>query len=156
MESANESARHAVNAVIDHLVDKRYWTEIVARVAPATANAGEPNLNSNFTREFPRPSPVGDYCRIWNPEENELPSASAARDEDAIRFACGLPHIWDVLGIELPASTASYQRAILKGWWPPPLDPDAAARVAAAMPTTESLFESLARIRQTLEDSSHE
>jgi outer membrane protein OmpA-like peptidoglycan-associated protein len=156
MESANESARHAVNAVIDHLVDKRYWTEVVARVAPATANAGEPNLNSNFTREFPRPSPVGDYCRIWNPEENELPSASAARDEDAIRFACGLPHIWDVLGIELPASTASYQRAILKGWWPPPFDPDAAARVAAAMPTTESLFESLARIRQTLEDSSHE
>lgn len=154
MESANESARNAVNAIIDHLVEHRFWTEIVERVAKPSAETAAGELNSNFTRDFPRPSPVGDYCRIWNPEENELPSAERARDEDAVRFAAGLPHLWDVLGVELQLSAASYQRAILNGWWPPPLDPDSAARIAAALPSTESLFESLGRIRRILEESS--
>jgi len=151
MESANESARNAVNAIIDHLIAARYGAKIRERITPpSSAAAAGGDLNSNFTRDFPRPSPLGDYCRIWNPEENELPSAQPGRDLDAERFARGLPHLWDALGIELPLSAASYQRAILNGWWPPPLDPAAAARAVARLPSTDALFASLAKIRQIL------
>jgi OmpA family len=162
MESANESARNAVNAIIDHVVEKRYSDEILARVMPPSAPAPLPNeaLNSNFTRDFQRPSPVGDYCRIWNPEQNELPSLQAERDADALRFALGQPHIYDTLGVELPLSAASYQRAILHGWWPPKPSPAEvaaqAAAVAAALPSTGALFESLARIRAALEEDAPE
>jgi hypothetical protein len=163
MESANESARNAVNAILDHVVEKRYGEEIQARVMPpipptasSTASEGE-ELNSNFTRDFQRPSPAGDYCRIWNPEENELPSLREERNADAIRFALGQPHIYDTLGIELPLSAASYQRAILHGWWPPGPSPAEvaaqAAAVAAALPSTDALFEALARVRAALDDA---
>ncbi len=162
MESANESARNAVNAIIDHVVEKRYGEEILARVMPPSASSTPPTppgeeLNSNFTRDFQRPSPAGDYCRIWNPEQNELPSLQAERNADALRFALGQPHIYDTLGVELPLSATSYQRAILHGWWPPKPSPAEvaaqAAAVAAALPSTDALFESLARIRAALEDS---
>jgi hypothetical protein len=163
MESANESARNAVNAIIDHVVTERYHEEIVERVMPPSAHSAPPgqDLNSNFTRDFPRPSPIGDYCRIWNPEENELPSMQQDRDYDALRFSLGLPHIYDSLGVELPLSAASYQRAIAHGWWPPAPDAGAlaaqAAATAATLPTTDTLFESLAQIRAILErDTSFE
>jgi hypothetical protein len=155
MESANESARHAVNAILDHLIAERYRKEILERVLPPAA---EPNgeLNSNFNRNFPRPSPVGDYCQIWNPEENEIPSLLPERDYDALRFSLGLPHIYDSLGVELPLSAASYRRAIANGWWPP--QPDAAtaaaeaADAASSLPSTEALFETLAKVRAILEE----
>lgn len=155
MESANESARNAVNAILDHVVAERYREEILERVMPPTAQAAPPGqeLNSNFTRDFARPSPIGDYCRIWNPEENELPSMQQDRDYDALRFALGLPHIYDSLGVELPLSSASYQRAIAHGWWPDAAAVAAqAAATAAALPSTDTLFESLAQIRAILEE----
>lgn len=152
MESANESARHAVNAIIDHLIAARYGDEILEKIVPpSTGLSVSGELNSNFTRDFPRPSPIGDYCRIWDPEENEPASFQAAREEDAARFAGGLPMVWDSLGIELQLSSASYARAILNGWWPPPLDPASAAAVAAALPSTDSLLDSLAKVREVLQ-----
>ena len=41
------------------------------------------------------PSPIGDYCRIWDPEKNELESAIPLRILDEDLFKQGLPHLLD-------------------------------------------------------------
>jgi hypothetical protein len=156
MESANESARHAVNAIIDHVSDERFADKIEKRMMRSgqALSVAQEDLNTNFTRHFARPSPVGDYCKIWNPEEHELAIMKAARDEDAIRFAMSLPHAWDAAGIELSLSSASYQRAIAQGWWPPKPSAEAVADyatgVASTLPSTADLCEALGKIRERL------
>ena len=52
MEAANESARHAVNAIL------RTIAKIDADQAPIVFN-GQGRL-------------IGEFCQIWNPEEHEL------------------------------------------------------------------------------------
>jgi hypothetical protein len=156
MESANESARHAVNAIIDHVSEVRFADKIEKRILgrARALSITEEDLTNNFTRNFARPSPVGDYCKIWNPEENELATVKAARDEDALRFALGFPHAWDAAGVELPLSALSFQRAIAHGWWPPKPDAETvsayATFVAATLPSTAELREALAKIRERL------
>jgi hypothetical protein len=156
MESANESARHAVNAIIDHVSNVRFAEKIEKRVVGTARSLGaeQDDLNSNFARPFARPSPVGDYCKIWNPEEHELASLLVARNEDALRFALGLPHAWDSAGVELPLSSVSLQRAIAHGWWPPNSNADSVAtyaqNVASTLPSTAELREALEKIRERL------
>ncbi len=50
-------------------------------------------------------TPVGEYCRIWNPEEHELAELVPIHELDAKLFAAGLPHLWDLLYLE-PLVTA--------------------------------------------------
>jgi hypothetical protein len=88
MESANESARHAVNAIIDHYL---------AHPKPAKQPGQQGSLTG--TPGF-RMTPIGEYCRIWDPEKHELPELAALRELDAKLFAQGLPHVWDVLELE--------------------------------------------------------
>ncbi|AFE06814.1 hypothetical protein COCOR_06215 [Corallococcus coralloides DSM 2259] len=100
MESANESARHAVNAILDHCSMRE--SESPPEPLPPQPQVYEPL--------FPT-TPMGDYCRIWNPEANELPDLMALRDKDADNFKMGLPHSWDLLGIEVLPSMLSHLSA---------------------------------------------
>ena len=45
-------------------------------------------------------TPVGEYCRIWDPEQHEPSALAFLRELDARLFASDLPHVWDVLGLE--------------------------------------------------------
>lgn len=70
MESANESGRHAVNAILRHL-----------------------------RTEHPEERFPGD-CLTWNPEEEEVDDLDLAKRIDQDLFAAGLPHALDILGVE--------------------------------------------------------
>ena len=88
MESANESARHAVNAILDH----------------AASAAG---IERGAPIELPRcaavPSGVGDYCPVWSWERFEFAELDFLKDVDAELLGRGLPHLWDILELdELP------------------------------------------------------
>ena len=150
MESANESARHAVNAILDHYVhrvgaerflhatlddlDSDHLPERVQRTEVDTLFGADPDLtrldpteeNSAFlggavpesdrvlgnsgapvTSGTPgEQSPIfpttwiGDYCQIWNPEAYEPPDLRPLRNLDRAFFDAGLPHMFDVLGLE--------------------------------------------------------
>lgn len=80
MEAANESARHAVNAILAAIRD--------ARPAPGE----EPLYNGAGENQ-------GDPCRIFNPEENEWPDLDALRRLDEALYADGLPHVLDILRV---------------------------------------------------------
>ncbi|MFP2929922.1 NAD(P)-binding protein, partial [Pyxidicoccus sp. 3LG] len=105
MESANESARHAVNAIIDHYLahhprpgEAASRSVAGTRAAPTAGEYGEQGSLTG-TPAF-RMTPIGEYCRIWDPEKHELPELVPLRELDAKLFAAGLPHVWDVLHLE--------------------------------------------------------
>ncbi|MCA9652841.1 MAG: FAD-binding protein [Myxococcales bacterium] len=75
MEAANESARHAVNAILDHWL--RHW-ELAGIVQPM----------------------VGEYCDVWDPERNELEDLEALRRLDEMLVRDDLPHFMDILGLD--------------------------------------------------------
>ncbi|HZI16767.1 MAG TPA: phytoene dehydrogenase, partial [Myxococcus sp.] len=105
MESANESARHAVNAIIDHYL-VHHWPRKKAKHQGAASTRASPTVpdygdqgSLTGTPGF-RMTPIGEYCRIWDPEQHELPELASLRALDAKLFAQGLPHLWDVLHLE--------------------------------------------------------
>ncbi|MEP7123924.1 MAG: FAD-binding protein [Byssovorax sp.] len=73
MEAANESARHAVNAILSHL---------------AHAKDDDPREMGGVS---------GDYCQIWDIEQNELEDLGFFKRVDEKLFAAGKPHIADIL-----------------------------------------------------------
>ncbi|HZZ45472.1 MAG TPA: FAD-dependent oxidoreductase [Pseudonocardia sp.] len=98
MESACESARHAVNAVLDHYI----WAE-----------SGGTDLRENTTLNWRTPfgfldqgsfgpvrlpSPAGDYCYVFDIENREPLDARQLRNLDSQYFLAGLPHPLDTLG----------------------------------------------------------
>ncbi|MFP2929921.1 NAD(P)-binding protein [Pyxidicoccus sp. 3LG] len=108
MESANESARHAVNAIIDHYLahprpppkeePEPKPAGVGIRGAPAMPDfGGQGSLTGS--PDF-RMTPIGEYCRIWDPEKHELAELAPLRELDSQLFAAGLPHVWDVLRLE--------------------------------------------------------
>jgi hypothetical protein len=106
MESANESARHAVNAVLDHatylarqagamsgLLDQLTGsTPIADGVVPADMIDAphSPRFTDTYAFEatYPRQTPgkiatrYGDYCDTWDPETHEIPDLDFLRDID--------------------------------------------------------------------------
>ncbi|QSQ23444.1 NAD(P)-binding protein [Pyxidicoccus parkwayensis] len=96
MEAANESARHAVNALLDHYVAHAGQGSETSRDAARTAPCGDDGPSSPAAPM----TPVGEYCRIWDPERHELPELEPLRELDAKLYAAGLPHVWDVLQLE--------------------------------------------------------
>jgi biotin carboxyl carrier protein len=76
MESANESARHAVNAIL--------W-----KLASCT-DSGQYNGAGRL---------LGDYVRVWNPERHELPDLDPLKRLDKALFDAKVPHFIDVLRI---------------------------------------------------------
>jgi hypothetical protein len=69
MEAANESARHAVNAIIRDVQD-------------------------NETASPYRP---GSFCDIWNPEDREIDDLQFLKDLDQKLFERGVPHLFEVV-----------------------------------------------------------
>ena len=98
MESANESARHAVNAILDHYIH---------------ANSGDPRGQTGLSWRIPygfldergsgpvrQPTPVGDYCFVYDLENFEPAQFRPIRNLDDRLAAEGLPHPWESLGID--------------------------------------------------------
>jgi uncharacterized protein with NAD-binding domain and iron-sulfur cluster len=69
MESANESGRHAANAILQHIIEHR--------------------LDGY---EF-----HGSFCDIWNPEDRELDDLQLFKDLDEKLCQRGLPHLFESL-----------------------------------------------------------
>ncbi len=111
MEKANESARHAVNAILDHLTflhaegDK---TRLVPEGTDLERWAGGP---SETAAPHYAPTPFGDYCQIWNPERHEPVDLEFMKQIDACLFR----------GAE-DTSTEPYPMDAPSG--PPPQGPD--------------------------------
>lgn len=70
MEAANESARHAVNAILRHYRTKR------------------------------EPWAAGQDCSVFDPEARELEDLAMLKRLDEELVARGLPHMLDILGVE--------------------------------------------------------
>ena len=68
MEAANESARHAVNAILKHL-----------------ERSGAEGLRIRRT-----------YCDVWSPEDRELDDLRFLKELDARLLERGLPHLLDI------------------------------------------------------------
>jgi hypothetical protein len=111
MEAANESARHAVNAILDHALARRGHG-----------------------------SPLGEHCRIWDPEEHEHPAFEPLKKLDETLFQLGLGHPLDVLG---PASLASLRGLV------PALDGEAPAGEPGGART---LYAALSRVRRAMDE----
>jgi hypothetical protein len=127
MESANESARHAVNTILDHAAllvkppgddpdepsSRPPEPKILPTVIRRDAEPARPGLTLQKGS-----TPFGDYCDIWNPELYEFPDleflrlidsylmqASTARAaDDAPKGSPPVaPHLFDILRLdELP------------------------------------------------------
>jgi hypothetical protein len=94
MESACESARHAVNAILDH-----GWSRRVAQ------RHSQGKLRADKSGEARAP----DYCLVWNPERSALHDRptkmaqdldrmlSLAKSVDRQAFGLGRPHCWETL-----------------------------------------------------------
>jgi hypothetical protein len=75
MEAANESARHAVNAILHRLVARA---------------GGDYNAQGKM---------FADWATIWDPEKNELDELEPLKCLDEKLVAEGLPHVLDVLKV---------------------------------------------------------
>ncbi|PTL79661.1 FAD-binding protein [Vitiosangium sp. GDMCC 1.1324] len=98
MESANESARHAVNAILDHCTVHLAKRQLRT---PRPRPVGSPFPSDPYEKGLFPTTPYGDYCRIWNPERNELPDFELLQRMDEKNFLQDRPHPWDVLGLEV-------------------------------------------------------
>ena len=110
MEAACESGRHAVNAILDHYVHEH-------PSAPAKKDRRDlPGLRWNLPDTFMdqelstpirEPTPAGDYCFIFDIENREPADARPTRLLDSAYFDSGLPHPWQVWGIDNASAVAS-------------------------------------------------
>jgi len=147
MEAANESARHAVNAILDHYL---YRNADGGLEAPGD-RGGAPREPYNGQRA--RPTPIGDYCRIWDPERHEPPDFERFKQLDEVFFRSGLAHPWEVIGSDLPptllpSASGPYPRleALLAG-------PAGRRGAAEAGVGAEALLRVLTRICEGLEEA---
>lgn len=111
MEAANESARHAVNAILDHVVARRAGAQVQPSEARPPAAVPSEEARHMRSEVFYRSTPLGDYCKIWDPEHGELPELVWAKQYDEQCFDKDLPHPWDILGIERIPSLVSRMAA---------------------------------------------
>lgn len=97
MEAACESARHAVNAILDHYIwvesdgrDRREDTTLEWRFPYGF-------LDQGLSSPIRMPTPAGDYCYIFDIENREPPDTRALRILDSRSIENALPHPLDVL-----------------------------------------------------------
>ncbi len=97
MEAACESARHAVNAILDHYVwvesggvDERENTTLPWRFPYGFVDQG-------FSSPVRMPTPAGDYCYIFDIENREPADTRPLRILDSQYFQQSLPHPLDTL-----------------------------------------------------------
>lgn len=88
MESANESARHCVNAIIDHFIERNPQPS----AADHDVEPG-PQVEPRAAREDVLPwTQIGDYARVWNIENEELPEFLPLKKLDRWFFAHDMPN----------------------------------------------------------------
>jgi hypothetical protein len=137
MEAANESARHAVNTILDHATYTFHSKGGFGTPSPTPDSNVEPppHRPPDSTQPTPninvdkRTTSYGDYCDIWNPEHLELQDLDFLRAVDEQLMAAGLkaldddipadrpqpiaPHLFDILRIdELPGLLDSDREAV--------------------------------------------
>jgi hypothetical protein len=99
MEAACESARHAVNAILDHYI----WVESggVDRREKTTLDWKMPFgfIDQGFSSPIRMPSPAGDYCYIFDVENREPLETRSLRNLDTQYCLASLPHPLDLTGV---------------------------------------------------------
>ncbi len=117
MEAACESARHAVNAILDHYV----WVESggADRRENTTLNWRFPYgfLDQGFSSPIRMPSPAGDYCYVFDVENREPLETRALRNLDSQYCLASLPHPLDLSGSN-PNVTPAFSVPPLPGGQP--------------------------------------
>jgi hypothetical protein len=125
MEAACESARHAVNAILDHYV----WIETggTDRREGRRALDWRMPLGSLYqgvvTPPIRLPSPAGDYCFVFDIENRELLDARWLRNRDSECVRSSLPHPLGTAGSIAPGAVAPPFPA-LSGGQPVTTSPD--------------------------------
>lgn len=115
MESANESARHAVNAILDHLTSRQDGFKVNPQPVEKKLTGGirEANIPERLA------TPFGDYCDTWDLEENEIADFDILKAIDKHLFETRKeharssddvleshdhdripPHLFDLLGLD--------------------------------------------------------
>ncbi len=96
MEGACESARHAVNAILDHYV----WVESggVDRRDKTSLNWRSPFgfIDQGSLTPVRMPSPAGDYCYVFDIENREPLETRFLRELDSQYWLQSLPHPLDI------------------------------------------------------------
>ncbi|EDM79899.1 hypothetical protein PPSIR1_22696 [Plesiocystis pacifica SIR-1] len=97
MESANESARHAVNAILDHLCRD---LAIGPEPEPSEGEGCDPSWPpappwTEFSTSEPAFmfTPFGDYCTTWDLEQHEVPDLDFAKLIDRHLFEASLHQV---------------------------------------------------------------
>jgi hypothetical protein len=169
MEAANESGRHAVNAILDHVLSTHPdLTEALGgarQSGPAPLPAEAPSEETRHMRSevFYRSTPMGDYCKIWDPEHGELPELALVKQYDEWCFDRNMPHPWDILGIERIPSLVSKLAATGAGLSPSPFGGsmenaiegvlEATVRMAYPLGGGEAVLQLLRGLRKAIEDA---
>lgn len=116
MEAAGESARHAVNAILDHYIwvgsgglDRREKTILSWQFPFGFVDQG-------FSSPIRMPTPAGDYCYVFDIENREPADTRALRALDSQYCQRSLPHPLDS---PIPTSTGGRP---MTGVTPPPAD----------------------------------
>jgi hypothetical protein len=114
MEAACESARHAVNAILDHYVwvgsggvDRRDKTILNWRLPYGFIDQG-------FSSPIRLPTPAGDYCYVFDVENREPYETRRLRNLDGQYCLASLPHPIDFAGA-IPGSQVFPAPSILGG-----------------------------------------
>jgi hypothetical protein len=162
MEAANESGRHAANAILDHHRQRCFGDAPHRDVAEPGASSEE--ARHMGSEVFFRSSPVGDYCAIWDMEHWELPEFAQAKQYDAWCLKQGLPHPWDLLGVErMPSLVSKLAHATnTSKQGPGPSSPEGSAldgllegclRMAYPLGGGEAVLQMLRGLRKAMEEA---
>lgn len=140
MESANESARHAVNGILDHWLYKNsggHDRRSESGIKWLMPYGHTDDMHSDPVRQ---PTPIGDYCLIEDMEDNEIAKLVPIRKLDAEFCRAGLPHPFVLNGLQAGTAITSQLGALLSGGPYPKL------------PTGPELLDYLREYRNFLED----
>jgi len=173
MEAANESARHAVNAILDHSAEVRsvaqkqaagLYGKWVVEALQGKENAKWGQALDDVRKRLQMPLPLhsiaGEHCKIWNLERYELDDLAFLKRVDEALFKKNLPHMADIIDLDAlmarlsPAQNgpegllSALVTTIKKDW---AIDDDSLLRGAkGAGSLIEKLKEGLSRLTQEL------
>jgi hypothetical protein len=162
LEAANESARHAVNAILEHARAHGAHEPEVERTRVMFEEVWA--IGEDGTEEIAQAQPLKgavidrQRCDVMNPEDHELPELAKLKRYDAWCVKHDLPHPWDLLGIEaIPALMSWSPRVPPASRAEPPLADALRALVEKTPPQglEEALLRFMKSVREVLEQRSH-
>ncbi|MDX1468258.1 MAG: NAD(P)-binding protein, partial [Acidimicrobiia bacterium] len=105
MEAACESARHAVNAILDHYIYSNSGAPGDPRGSDVSLEWRVPFgfLDQGGSSPIRQPTVAGDYCFIYDIENREPAEFREARAVDDNLMVAGRPHVWETVGLDLLA-----------------------------------------------------